>query len=280
MSDFLTDLIRRQDEVADGVRPRLPSLFEPNGAAAPVPRPGAPLSELTVEEEAPAAPGPARATRPLPRPGPQMPTVPAQDANDSQPAVGPVQRAAPAERQPMQVPEPPTERQPPTPPLVPRETRPVAKTETRPASAFAPEEPVPVIRPSIDRRPTRVSPLLEKTENVETPRQSNTRRIVETVVLQSPAPAIAPTPQPSRPEQVAAAPPPFAMPPAQPGRQRREGQRDPPEPPHAQAEPSIHVTIGRIEIRAIEDREPRARRRDAPSPVMTLEDYLKSRAKR
>ena len=97
---------------------------------------------------------------------------------------------------------------------------------------------------------------------------------------QAPAPAIRPVPQPPVFEQPQAAAPAFATPPPQTRQQAREAHRRQNEQPRAPAEPSIHVTIGRIEIRASEEREPRARKRDAPSPVMTLDDYLKSRAKR
>lgn len=43
------------------------------------------------------------------------------------------------------------------------------------------------------------------------------------------------------------------------------------------AEPEVHVTIGRLEVRAVTEPPPRKKER-APSTVMSLSDYLKSRA--
>lgn len=47
----------------------------------------------------------------------------------------------------------------------------------------------------------------------------------------------------------------------------------------AEPEPSVHVTIGRIEVRATSDSKPVGRPR-AASPVMSLEDYLHRRTQR
>jgi hypothetical protein len=46
-----------------------------------------------------------------------------------------------------------------------------------------------------------------------------------------------------------------------------------------QAEPNVQVTIGRVEIRATKERTPSVRR-EARSPVMSLEEYLRGRARR
>ena len=45
------------------------------------------------------------------------------------------------------------------------------------------------------------------------------------------------------------------------------------------SEPAIQVTIGRIEVRASQQAAPAAKRR-APSPVMTLDEYLRRRSQR
>lgn len=53
----------------------------------------------------------------------------------------------------------------------------------------------------------------------------------------------------------------------------------PPAPPGNPPEPSIQVTIGRIEVRAVSPQTPRPREK-AASPVMSLNDYLERRSKR
>lgn len=45
------------------------------------------------------------------------------------------------------------------------------------------------------------------------------------------------------------------------------------------AEPTIHITIGRVEVRATQEAEPRGRKKEEPSRVMTLEEYLQKRAR-
>jgi hypothetical protein len=47
----------------------------------------------------------------------------------------------------------------------------------------------------------------------------------------------------------------------------------------AESEPSIHVTIGRIEVRATSERKPASRTKTA-SPVMSLDEYLHRRTQR
>jgi len=46
------------------------------------------------------------------------------------------------------------------------------------------------------------------------------------------------------------------------------------------AEPTIHVTIGRVEVRATSEVEPRARRKEEAPSVMTLDEYLRKRGSR
>jgi hypothetical protein len=279
MSDFLTDLIQRQDEITDAVRPRLPSLFESDGAAAPLPKASDTFSELTVREDAPVSDEPPRATRPLPQIAREKPAAPAQETGVIQPAFAPAnERARPARRQPLQPLEQNISREPPGAAVEPRRA---PEIETKPAEAFRPrEEPAAAIQPVVERRVTRLSPVIEETEIVEAPRTAATRRIAGSLAPESAVPAIRPAPQPPVSYPPAATASPFAIPPQQTRQQKREVRHEQREQPHTQAEPSIQVTIGRIEIRASEDREPRGRKQDAPSPVMTLEDYLKSRAKR
>jgi hypothetical protein len=52
-----------------------------------------------------------------------------------------------------------------------------------------------------------------------------------------------------------------------------------PYPTTRQSDPDVHVTIGRIEVRAIPESNPK-RAVGSPSPVMGLDEYLRSRAQR
>jgi hypothetical protein len=49
--------------------------------------------------------------------------------------------------------------------------------------------------------------------------------------------------------------------------------------PATELEPSVHVTIGRIEVRATSESKQASRSR-AASPVMSLEEYLRRRTQR
>ena len=66
-----------------------------------------------------------------------------------------------------------------------------------------------------------------------------------------------------------------------PFRRQRPRAGAPPAAGHdAAAEPVIQVTIGRVEIRAVAGSSGQASRKEAePSPVMSLADYLRNRAK-
>jgi len=44
-------------------------------------------------------------------------------------------------------------------------------------------------------------------------------------------------------------------------------------------EPTIHVTIGRIDVRAVAPTAPTHRRERDASPVMSLDEYLRTRAR-
>ena len=45
------------------------------------------------------------------------------------------------------------------------------------------------------------------------------------------------------------------------------------------AEPTIHVTIGRVEVRAVTPPAPSSRKGRDASPVMSLDEYLRTRAR-
>jgi hypothetical protein len=46
-------------------------------------------------------------------------------------------------------------------------------------------------------------------------------------------------------------------------------------PPRRAPEPTVHVTIGRVDVRAVKADEPTERpKRSRPAPRMSLDDYL------
>jgi hypothetical protein len=86
------------------------------------------------------------------------------------------------------------------------------------------------------------------------------------------------SPRPVASEIVRAAP--VAPPPIRPAASRSErARRDDPfqREPAPHAETTVHVSIGRIEVRAAVA-PPRRERAKAASPVMSLEEYLRTRA--
>jgi hypothetical protein len=158
------------------------------------------------------------------------------------------------------------------PPEIPRAAtvKPAVATETADASAPAIQSPVV----------THTVQSVEAAERTRIAEPPAPRGPVEEAATQTPASAIRAIPQPSLPEPARTSP--FEIPQTeQPRQKRREARQEARDTQvNAQAEPVIHVSIGRIEIRASEERETRARKSDATSPVMTLDAYLKSRAKR
>jgi hypothetical protein len=68
------------------------------------------------------------------------------------------------------------------------------------------------------------------------------------------------------------------QPPLTPPAQRPRFQPMPSAQRPAASEPAVHVTIGRIEVRAVIEPGPQRKERAAP-PVMSLNDYLKARAR-
>jgi hypothetical protein len=116
------------------------------------------------------------------------------------------------------------------------------------------------------REPSAPAPSLTSRTNV---RQSET---VQHPV--SPAQPVSPPPQPSGRETTAEARPPLAP-------QLTPARRQPSElrPETMREETTVHVSIGRIELRAAQaPPPPRAKARQAEKPaVMSLDDYLQSR---
>jgi hypothetical protein len=255
MADFLTHLAMRIAQPLDIVRPRLPSMFEP------------PQFELSqgewqqeeagdraIEADTHAAPAGAlsRDTRAPPRDqalaSPQ-PVAPAP-APHREEEVAPLPEAGEPGRGA---------------PPAPRAAKPTREAR--------------VVRPSItnsaparraSERTREPEPRLEPVR--EAARSRDRGADAAEIAHREPAasPIIAPVPErPAAPVRSALVAP----------RTRFDEFGEPPRAAASVAsEPTIHVTIGRVEVRAV-TAPPRGPAKPASSPVMSLEDYLRTRAR-
>lgn len=240
MSDFFTVLAARARSTTSPIRPRLPSRFEAPQAF------GAALEE-TVEEERDVAP------------------------------VGPPERFVPKRRSEL------AEDGRSAPAGVPLTTNAPPPAEEAPlltgAEATLPEWPQPVEARNAtphDAQPNAVAPAAQPSD-------------VDPAVRRS-VPGVPPQPSSDADRAPDAASPPFAVQPARAGRpavaaltapaiaSRR--RRNVPAPAvSAVEETNVHITIGRLEVRAAPAAA--APRRDAPaSAVMPLGEYLRSQSER
>jgi hypothetical protein len=244
MSDFFSDLMARVDGTAPVLRPRLPALFE-TPAAEP---------RLQAEPEMPA--GVQERTdlsppRSVPQPENARPNTNAPAS--SQP--NPFRPAAMSPPPPaIEVASPPPLEQPPrgtgetgreTIRTVSSPIASPAETRRNPAETQLPTDPVPLS----SRAPDHVAP---------TPGRTNPAAIVPmepAASMRTVRAPFAPAPPRLRPQ----------LPPR-------------PEVAKREAEPFIQISIGRIEIRAASDgtRPPKGSK---SSPVMSLEEYLRSRSR-
>ncbi len=288
MSDFLGHLVARSLDLSPAtpaVRPRLASRFEPVTPAV------APLIEETMEEVVSAAAPAARiehvlaepaAARPAPHPpGPPLPSAPPTTRERGEEALSgrslgggsplPVAGRADGRGAGGEGPPPPPQVGPVIRPLRIEEGR------SRPEPALPPSlEPTP--RAPIPVQATAAPPFPEPRPQVE----PVIRRIeVERVLTPASAPP-APAPSPAAPTQAKpakAAPAPVPAPPIlQPRVQAVERGPFPARREEPAAEPVIHVTIGRIEVRATPAPKAPARERQAARPAVDLEEYLRQRA--
>lgn len=270
MTGFLTHIAARLGEPEGQLRPRRPSLFEPAVPAAPdfalagAPAEGLPdgAFDAAVETDAPAvgmpAPSalPARQRRTGPGSAAARPADPDHSADPSPDAVDvtPVARDAAPRRTaqraladeaaagPGMVPDMPV---PKGPGCAIRPTRIAASPPTVPADPAGPVED----RPSPARR--HPAQPLPRRDDAAAP--VDRRPDVAAPMPAPPASGILQVPVAAR---IAAGPP--------PARAHR-------------AEPEIHVTIGRVEVRAEAAPPADAARPARPSPVMSLDDYLRTR---
>ena len=310
MSDYLTLLTARILPQADVIQPRLASLFEPPGAAgsaqqltAEEPSAGPPASGPGLREESPApsravfaGPQPAPAQREMPadapagspreittRPGRRSGQSPIQPATpgtvapvpigpetpdnlaargSGKPAgVDPVAWTAPAaaaHRTTLQMPQP-------APPNTSALTR--AGPHTGTGDPTAPEAAQPAARwptgsaPSTLLTPHLVKPAVRIPDAVaERPRKIVASQPAAAPALRSVPPALTVV----RPQVTA--------------HDARSGMPVSSKVRRATPDTTIHVTIGRIEVRATSSTgSPPQRQRSSP-PVMSLEEYLRRRA--
>ncbi|WP_158892899.1 hypothetical protein [Amycolatopsis anabasis] len=254
MTDFVDRLLGRPG--APPIRPVVPSLFEPITSAGA--EPPLPMGTFTGSE-----PGPQRTDEPRP--------VDTTAGNGGEPPA------------PAPVPAPPIAvvREPIAPPPVPAEST----GEKAPPTAVVHQvtgEPAPIPTAPQTPAPVRV-PGERRVETV--------REIVHHTAPPAAAPATHPVsavrvpepPEPAYPRE----PPPAPVPPAShPVRPVAPGfPAVPPIPVAAPvplrrepSEPDVHITIGRVEVKAAVEAERPKRRDPGKRPVLSLDEYLRGRA--
>lgn len=291
MSDYLGNLLTRTFATGTGIRPRVPSLFEPPTVSIQTSAP------TSLEQEAEAASSflvPAPADEIAPQTGPVATPAARPDApgviNPQASSTG--LRDAPVSRTRSA--------------LRPRESMPNSPTE--PSNGKTTEQAVARIRPEPPDSPPEISETLAARRPASQPKaESPTRSIIVNKLIAPPAhlpdappvsikkasdnnlsapvahPPTAPRPVERRETAAPLRPlvgprPPQTFLPVQPVRPSRPASPGmaPRLPPPA-GPPAIHVTIGRIEVRANAAPAP-SRPRRAAVPILNLEDYLRGRA--
>jgi hypothetical protein len=275
MADYLTDLAVGLSESTGVLRPRQASRFEPASQEDQIPTFRQPL-EQAEDTDSPRAQGasgepPPRAARPAMSHAdpsafaqlPGQPDIPALNAR----------RHPVAERTLTDVPSPVDPRDP------SRESPHVALGSEAPFSVRdmslrQPTEPRAEIEAEGALIPAPSPPPTERTRPVE-PRPSGP---IERPAFELPVDA-ATVKRPAIDPAAEAANSIFRPPPLSPRLPRErpsQSEHRAEQPP----EPTIHVTIGRVEVRATSEAEPRARRKEEAAPVMTLDEYLRKRGSR
>jgi hypothetical protein len=253
VSDFLAILAERSLGQVPAIRPRLPARFEPEDL-----RSRAPADEATGWAGAMEVGVPAQSSREptvLPRPT----AAPAPHLDTSQPAPRPARETPPAPDSAARLPDRPVVAAEPAPRATPI-PRPLERNE---------DEPLPVQRP-------RVAPAVPLSAVI---------RVPALALPAAPAPANTHQADPVEEKPAARAALVAVRPSVQPlpairsmrESERREPPRLPPTEPQA---PVIHVTIGRIEVRASAPQPSQKAQPVSQPPVEKLEDYLRARKDR
>lgn len=283
MSNFLSNLASRSMGKAEGVLPRLPSLFEPLRSAGLPVLDAPPLEAQEVRETPPARSFRQPLEAPLPAPVREtiapMPRVEELVAAPERPIDGPLRtKILPVEspramapnlvapRIPIAPASKMEEARAPSEPDVRRDTPPSFRPmiHTAAAAVSTPQRP-PIIPaaplPFIEPRVTASDEPANRAESKPQLQRANVPEIQPAGVVPAPAPASMPVLIPKIfPRTAGSAPAAAAL------RARSE-------------ESVIHVTIGRIEVRAVSTQTAMPKEK-AASPVMSLNDYLRQRSKR
>jgi len=281
MSDYLGNLAAKSLAPAPVLQPRLASRFEPLAPAAPELRESPAFLEETVTEIAPPPPAPiltkfeSHSPSPPGRGGQGVRPRRAGRSEEQHAHAAAVEKVSEESPQPVTKPEPARRRLP-----APVEAEPervqsaVAERSVQPFEASPPDplsrgergnlaaaaaarpvllQPLTVVQIP-PRQDAPIMPLLprERRPGGESPRELRTEK---------PQPQEAPVPR-LQPRVTFAERQPFAP------------LREAPAP-----EPVIHVTIGRIEVRATAAPKAPARERPAARPAVDLDEYLRQRSK-
>lgn len=268
---FLGQLLQRALGETPGIAPRRASRFEPD-AGAPEPAivesvetaPTPAILPLTPAPQAPAEPPGRIETRLMeravepPEPGPHPPR-PAAIATDRPAEPQPVRRAPAREPHP----EPLAPRREPAPAVAPQQSRvapaPPPPIERHTETIVRETAETRVESRTIERRLESLVRQIERTEEFRT--------TLLTPAGPLPAPAAAPPHGPA-PRTVIV-----------PAETTRSAPRQPvllEAPPGVPVAPAVHVTIGRVEVRAAA--QPSAHQKPRPrEPRLNLEDYLRHR---
>lgn len=291
MNDYLSHLAVRSLPQADVILPRPSSLFETAVS---------PTDVINLEEETVTAPQPpvTQSSQPPPITAAHQPqlevepavTAVAQPIVNNQEPITPNTPPLPPWLQQLQslTQKPPRAVEPTIPtshevenkayssPVMSEKNLPASTTVVTPPIPNQTETPFPVTPPAkkiIERQQTETR-LVERIE----PKPL----ISETIIEQNVYPPADPQPPPLPPKKSLVSPSqhdgqkvimpetrPY-IPPAQPPRSDQQVE---------QTSPTIHVTIGRVEVRATKPTAtPKERPRRARAPVMSLDDYLRQRA--
>jgi hypothetical protein len=310
MTDYLSRAVERETSAAPGVRPALPSLFEPGKAS---------VNFTALETESPSDGDPSRIV-----PGETNAEV--SSVHDSLAAVTALWTEAAAAPEPsgeievtarktsagfvdkavtlasVAIPQPKPDSSPQQPPRaataepvvrptaerVVRPTaepvaRPTAEPVARPTAEAAPRPPQavpaePLVRPTPASRPSELPAAPALSERVPTPRprpartEPTARPMRESLEPKpEPPPAVAPVTH-------IVAPAPATVSRVSPAPSREQARNGGAARNDASAPRAIHITIGRIEVRAVHPpAEPAAPHPAPASSRITLEEYLKQR---
>jgi hypothetical protein len=263
---FFESVAARTRGEAPAVRPRLPSRFEKAG-----PEPQEFNLETIAESPAPREPVAPRGAEPS---HPPRPTIARGDSSPPPAAISPqaprLDAPAPPSSMAVSQAEPARAEARPQAPAVPQAERLAARPleatavpqaerlAARPLEATGVAPPAPPLR--IDAPSSVVDPIAGSDAPKPEARPTTTAKLFTPAPTEAPLALATARPAPDKPAQPA----------PRTGAERRAATLLP-------EETTVHVSIGRIEVRAAQP-SPESKRREPPrSPVMSLEDYLQSR---